>query len=122
LRPCFRGLVGRVRHERLAFSRGLVTGYRPPGGVEIATDPNGGDGVVQVSPPVAASTNQIGDVGTAWCDYVPNSGRCQSYWSIADSALVLPKMYSVRRTLAGKNIGGKLPHTPSTKAWIASQF
>ncbi|MFE3281249.1 hypothetical protein [Nocardia sp. NPDC059239] len=75
-----------------------------------------------MSPPVAASTNQIGDVGTAWCDYVPNSGRCQSYWSIADSALVLPKMYSVRRTLAGKNIGGKLPHTPSTKAWIASQF
>jgi hypothetical protein len=89
--------------------------------VEIVTDPNGGDGVVQVSPP-GASANQIGDVGTAWCDYVPDSGRCQSYWSIADNALVLPKMYSVRRTLTGKSIGGELPRTPSAKTWIASQY
>lgn len=88
---------------------------------EIVTDPNGGDGVIQVSP-VGASANQIGDVGTAWCDFVPGSGRCQSYWSIADGALVLPKMYSVRRTLAGQSIGGKVPHTPSAKAWIANQF
>lgn len=90
--------------------------------VELVTDPNGGDGVVQVAPPAVGSANQIGDVGTAWCDHVPNGGRAQAYWSIADSALVLPKMYSVRRTLAGKNIGGKLPHTPSAKAWIAQQF
>jgi len=90
--------------------------------VEIVTDPNGGDGVVQVAPPALGGANQIGDVGTAWCDSVPNGGRAQSYWSIADNALVLPKRYSVRRTLAGKSIGGKLPHTPSAKAWIAGQF
>jgi hypothetical protein len=89
--------------------------------VEIATDPNGGDGVVQVAP-AGVTANQIGDVGTAWCDYVFKGGRAQSYWSIADSALVLPKMYSVRRTLAGKAIGGKLPRTPSANAWIAGQF
>jgi hypothetical protein len=88
---------------------------------EVVTDPNGGDGVVQVAPPGVAA-NQIGDIGTSWCDYVPNGGRAQSYWSIADNALVLPKMYSVRRTLAGKSIGGKLPHTPSANAWIAGQF
>jgi hypothetical protein len=90
--------------------------------VEIATDPSGGDGVVKVGPlPLDPPGNQIGDVGTAWCDYVPG-GRAQSYWSIADNALVLPTMYSVRRTLAGKSIGGKIPHTPSAKAWIAGQF
>jgi len=31
-------------------------------------------------------------------------------------------MYSVRRTLAGKSIGGKLPRTLSANAWIAGQF
>jgi hypothetical protein len=88
--------------------------------VEVVTDPNGGDGIVQVAPP-GVTANQIGDIGTSWCDYV-HGGRAQSYWSIADNALVLPKMYSVRRTLAGKSIGGKLPHTPSANAWIAGQF
>ena len=90
--------------------------------VEIATDPSGGDGVVKVAPlPLDPPGNQIGDVGTSWCDDVPG-GRAQSYWSIADGALVLPKMYSVRRTLAGKSIGGKLPRTPSANAWIEGQF
>ena len=91
-------------------------------GLEIATDPSGGDGVVKVAPlPLDPPGNQIGDVGTSWCDDVPG-GRAQSYWSIADGALVLPKMYSVRRTLAGKSIGGKLPRTLSANAWIAGQF
>ncbi|MFE0463740.1 hypothetical protein ACFW1A_31255 [Kitasatospora sp. NPDC058965] len=88
---------------------------------EIVTDPNSGDGVVQVAPQPVGGANQIGDVGTAWCDAVPG-GRAQSYWSIADGALVLPTMYSVRRTLAGRSIGGTLPHTPSANTWIAAQF
>ena len=87
---------------------------------EVVTDPNGSDGIRLAG--CLGSACQIGDVGTSWCDYVPNGGRAQSYWSIADNALVLPKMYSVRRTLAGKSIGGKLPHTPSANAWIAGQF
>jgi hypothetical protein len=89
---------------------------------ELTTDPNGSDGVTQIAPLPVPPANQIADVATAWCDYVPDGGRAQSYWSIADSALVLPKMYSVRRTLAGTSIGGKLPRTPSAKAWIAQQF
>jgi hypothetical protein len=107
------GNDGTVDYIMTTFSHELV---------EIASDPNGGDGVVQTAPPPFGQANQIGDVGGAWCDYVPNGGRAQSYWSIADNALVLPKMYSVRRTLAGKNIGGKLPRIPSANTWIAGQF
>lgn len=86
---------------------------------ELATDPNEGNGVRQIG--CTGGSCQIGDPGTSWCDIV-SGVKAQSYWSIADNALVLPRMYSVRRTLAGKSIGGKLPRTPSTNAWIASQF
>jgi hypothetical protein len=89
---------------------------------EIATDPNGGDGVLQIG---CTSQCQIGDVATVcqpWCDYV-RGVKAQGYWSILDGNGVLPKMYSIRRTLTGKSIGGKLPRpNPSVNAWITAQF
>jgi hypothetical protein len=90
---------------------------------EIATDPNGGDGVRQIS--CFGSSCQIGDVATVcqnWCDFV-RGVKAQAYWSQLDSNGVLPTMYSLRRTLFGKSIGGKIPRPmPSMNAWIASQF
>ena len=94
---------------------------RPRSWIELGGSGEGKGLFLQVAPP-GVTANQIGDIGTSWCDYVPNGGRAQSYWSIDDNALVLPKMYSVRRTLAGKSIGGKLPRTLSANAWIAGQF
>lgn len=89
---------------------------------EIATDPNGGDGIRQTAGATQAGGGQIGDVCTSWCD--DDSGvRVQAYWSQLDGACALPKFYSLRRTLAGKNIGGKLPRPlPSLNAWIVGQF
>jgi hypothetical protein len=56
------------------------------------------------------------------CDFV-SGVKAQAYWSTLDGNGVLPKMYSVRRTLAGQNIGGKLPRPmPSANTWITSQF
>jgi hypothetical protein len=91
--------------------------------VEACTDPNGGDGIVQVGGP--AGVAQIGDPCNGICDYV-RGVKVQSYWSqldISDTTInpnrisinpfgnggcVLPKFYSVRRTLAGRNIAGKI--------------
>ena len=91
--------------------------------VELATDPNGGNGVRQVG--CAGGSCQIGDVGTVcqnWCEYV-RGVKAQAYWSQLDGNGALPKMYSVRRTLAGKPIGGSVPRpTPSMNKWITSQF
>jgi hypothetical protein len=91
--------------------------------VELATDPNGSDGVRQVS--CAGSSCQIGDpltVCQGWCDHV-RGVKAQAYWSILDGNGALPKLYSVRRTLAGRSIGGKLPRPlPSANAWISTQF
>jgi len=91
--------------------------------VEIATDPNGGDGVRQAG--CSGGSCQIGDVPIVcqnWCDVV-RGVRAQAYWSQLDGNGVLPTMYSVRRTLAGKSIGGKIPQpNPSMNAWIAGQF
>jgi hypothetical protein len=96
--------------------------------VEICTDPNGGDGIVQVGG--ASATSQIGDPGTSWCDNV-RGVKAQSYWvhNLGDplnGQCVLPKFYSVRRTLAGRNIGGRLGSLqypiPSLNSLIASLF
>jgi hypothetical protein len=88
--------------------------------VELATDPNGGDGVRQVG--CSGGSCQIGDVCQTWCDSV-RGVRAQAYWSQLDGNCVLPKMYSVRRTLAGKSIGGKIPRpNASVNAWITRQF
>jgi hypothetical protein len=90
---------------------------------EIASDPNGGDGISKVG--CNGGACQIGDVATVcqnWCDYV-RGVKAQAYWSQLDGNGVLPTMYSVRRTLFGKSIGGKIPRpNPSMNAWIASQF
>jgi hypothetical protein len=90
---------------------------------EIVSDPNGGDGVRLVGPSTPSS--QIGDVPTVcqnWCDYV-RGVKAQAYWSQLDGNGALPTMYSVRRTLVGKSIGGKIPRPmPSMNAWISAQF
>jgi hypothetical protein len=88
--------------------------------VEIATDPNGGDGVRLVG--CSGGSCQIGDPCQSWCDGV-RGVKAQSYWSQLDGDCVLPKMYSVRRTLFGQSIGGKIPRpNPSMNAWITSHF
>jgi hypothetical protein len=93
--------------------------------VEMCSDPNGGDGIVQVGGSSAAS--QIGDPCTGICDYV-RGVKVQSYWAHnlgdpVNGQCVLPKFYSVRRTLAGKSIGGKIePPIPSLNAWITNRF
>ena len=91
--------------------------------VELATDPNGSDGVRQIG--CAGPSCQIGDplaVCQGWCDYA-RGVKAQAYWSTLDGNGALPKLYSVRRTLAGRSIGGKLPRPlPSANAWISAQF
>jgi hypothetical protein len=93
--------------------------------VEICTDPNGGNGIVQVGG--GSATSQIGDPCTSWCDYV-RGVKAQSYWvhNVGDplnGTCVLPKLYSVRRTLAGRNIGGRLePPISSLNGLITSLF
>ena len=96
--------------------------------VEICTDPNGGDGIVQIGGKQHLS--QVGDVCTTWCDYV-RGVKVQSYWvhNLGDprnGKCVLPKYYSVRRTLAGRNFGGRLRSIqdpiPSLNSLIASLF
>lgn len=90
---------------------------------ELATDPNGGDGIRQVN--CSGSSCQIGDTATVcqnWCDFV-RGVKAQAYWSQLDGNGVLPKMYSLKRTLFGKSIGGKIPRPmPSLNAWISRQF
>jgi hypothetical protein len=90
---------------------------------EIATDPNGGNGIRQAG--CTGGSCQIGDVLTVcqnWCDVV-RGVTAQAYWSQLDGNGVLPTMYSVRRTLVGKSIGGKIPRpNPSMNAWITAQF
>lgn len=90
---------------------------------EIATAPNGGDGITQVG--WSSGSCQIADVLTVcqnWCDYV-RGVKAQAYWSQLDGNGALPKMYSLRRTLFGKSIGGKIPRPmPSLNAWITRQF
>jgi hypothetical protein len=91
--------------------------------VELATDPNGGDGVRQIN--CSGSSCQIGDppiVCQNWCDFV-RGVKVQAYWSHLDGNGALPTMYSLKRTLVGKSIGGKIPRPmPSMNAWISSQF
>ena len=110
---CWVGNDGTVDYVTTVLSHELA---------EIATDPNGGDGVLQIG---CTSQCQIGDVATVcqpWCDYV-RGVKAQGYWSILDGNGVLPKMYSIRRTLVGKSIGGKIPRpNPSVNAWITTQF
>jgi hypothetical protein len=91
--------------------------------VEALTDPNGGDGIVQAG--AAAATSQIGDPCNGICDVV-RGVNVQAYWSQLDRSdmtlnpnrvsknpngnggCVVPKYYSVRRTLAGRNINGHM--------------
>jgi hypothetical protein len=90
--------------------------------VELATDPNGGNGVRKVG--CTGGSCQIADPSDCqnWCDTV-RGVQVSAYWSQLDGNAVLPKMYSIRRTLAGRSIGGKLPRpTPSVNAWIRDQF
>lgn len=77
-----------------------------------------------------AATSQIGDACTSWCDYV-RGVKAQSYWvhNLGDplnGKCVLPKLYSVRRTLASRNIGGRLRSLespiPSLNCLITSLF
>jgi len=97
--------------------------------VEMCTDPNGGNGVVQVNPqpPFGGAASQIGDPCTGICDYV-RGVKVQSYWvnNLGDplnGQCVLPKFYSIRRTLAGQSIGGRIrPPIPSLNAWITARF
>jgi hypothetical protein len=102
--------------------------------VETCTDPNGGNGIVQVSPPPQGNAAQIGDPCTQWCDFV-RGVRVQAYWSQLDSVLpglqsrggcVLPKLYSLRRTLADRNISGRISSLgkpiPSLNRVITSLF
>lgn len=57
-----------------------------------------------------------------WCDYV-RGVKAQAYWSQLEGNGALPTMYSLRRTLIGKSIGGKIPRpNSSVNAWIANQF
>ncbi len=89
---------------------------------EVASDPNGGNGVRQIG--CTGGSCQIGDPGNCqnWCDYV-RGVKAQAYWSILDGNGALPTMYSLRRTLVGKSIGGKIPRPmPSMNAWITKQF
>jgi len=86
--------------------------------VEACTDPNGGNGIVQVNPPCAGGACQIGDPCTGICDFV-RGVKVQSYWSqlgpwtgngfSPNGACLVPKLYSVRRALAGAGVrlGGK---------------
>jgi len=93
--------------------------------VEICTDPNGGDGIVQVGGPPGVS--QVGDVCNTWCDYV-NGVKAQAYWvhNLGDplnGTCVLPKAYSVRYTFADRQIGGRLKAPiPSLNSLITSSF
>jgi hypothetical protein len=96
--------------------------------VETCTDPNNGDGIVQVGG--GSATSQIGDPCNSWCDYV-RGVKAQAYWvhNLGDplnGQCVLPKLYSVRRSLAGRNIGGRLGSLqypiPSLNGLIASLF
>lgn len=89
---------------------------------EAASDPNGSSGVRQIG--CSGSSCQIGDSANCqnWCDYV-RGVKAQAYWSILDGNGVLPTMYSLRRTLFGKSIGGKIPRPmPSLNTWITKQF
>jgi hypothetical protein len=90
---------------------------------EIASDPNGSDGVRQIG--CNGGSCQIGDVLKVcqnWCGFV-RGVKAQAYWSQLDGNGVLPTMYSVRRTLFGKSIGGKIPRpNRSMNAWITGQF
>jgi hypothetical protein len=91
--------------------------------VELASDPNSGNGVTQIG--CTGGSCQIGDVLIVcqnWCDYV-RGVKAQAYWSQLDANGALPAMYSLRRTLFGKSIGGKIPRPmPSMNAWITGQF
>jgi hypothetical protein len=102
--------------------------------VETCTDPNGGNGIVQVTPPPQGNAAQIGDPCTQWCDFV-RGVRVQAYWSQLDSiqpgpqsrgGCVLPKLYSVRRTLADRNINGRIGSLgkpiPSLNKLVTSLF
>jgi len=66
--------------------------------VELASDPNGGDGVrIAGGASQAGPITQISDVPIVcqgWCDRV-SGVRAQAYWSILDGNGVLPTMYSV---------------------------
>lgn len=75
--------------------------------VEICSDPNQGNGIVQVTPASVGGASQIGDPCTSLCGSV-RGVKVQSYWSQLDGACVIPALYSVRRTLADRNINGKL--------------
>jgi hypothetical protein len=94
--------------------------------VEICTDPNGGDGIVQVGGSNPA-LSQIGDVCTSWCDNV-RGVKAQSYWvhNLGDplnGKCVLPQVYSVRYTFADRKIGGRLKAPiPSLNSLITSSF
>ena len=78
--------------------------------LETCTDPNSGNGLVQVGG--GAATSQIGDAPcNGWCDRV-RGVLAQSYWvhNLGDplnGQCVLPKFYSLRRSLAGRSIGGR---------------
>ena len=96
--------------------------------VELATDPNGGNGIVQVGG--GGATSQIGDPCTGNCDYV-RGVKAQAYWAHnlgdkTNGTCVLPKVYAVRRTLADRNIGGRIGSLqnpiPSLNKLITSLF
>jgi|ERR1700730_6095255 len=109
--------------------------------VEACTDPGGGNGIVQAG--AASVTGQIGDPCTGICDRV-RGVKVWSYWSQLDisdltinpnrisrnpnnnGGCVVPKFYSVRRTLAGRNINGHIGSLqspiPSLNQLIKSLF
>jgi hypothetical protein len=97
--------------------------------LETCTDPNNGNGLVQIG--AGSATSQIGDAPcNGWCDRV-RGVLAQSYWvhNLGDplnGQCVLPKFYSVRRSLAGRSIGGRLSTVqkpiPSLNQLVTSLF
>jgi hypothetical protein len=123
--PAYYFWVGNIGAAAIQANLDYITTVLSHELVEICTDPNGGNGIVQVGGGGAA--NQIGDPCTSWCDYV-RGVKAQSYWvhNLGDplnGSCALPKFYSVRRTIAGRNIGARLqPPIPSLNAWVTSLF
>jgi hypothetical protein len=107
--------------------------------VETCTDPDNGQGIVQITPtcppppppppaPATSQSCQIGDPCTGTCDRV-NGVSVQGYWSEADKRCITPNWYSVRRTLFGRDFSQGIKHSlqpntpiPSLKSLVASLF
>jgi hypothetical protein len=109
---CWSGCDASLNFTTRAFSHELV---------EAVTDPDS-NGVRWIGCPQGKQSCQIADPCQSMCDFV-HGVNAWGYWSEIEQTCVVPTMYSIRRTLDGKSIGGKIPRpTPSVNAWITTQF